>query len=94
MKIINRITNRYKNVISIPKTKYHIKNKINKIQPINIKKNDNYSTEYYQKQGDISNQNPEMTQVKIYVDEEFDSQVIKKRNNFYNKYNIYNIYKR
>jgi t-SNARE complex subunit (syntaxin) len=26
------------------------------------------------KQGDISNQNPEMTQVKIYVDEEFDSQ--------------------
>jgi len=72
MKIINRITNRYKNVISIPKTKYHIKNKINKIQPMNIKKKGSYSTEYYQKQGDISNQNPEMTQ--IVVDEEFDNQ--------------------
>jgi len=37
------------------------------------KNNDNYPTEYYQKTGDISNQQPEMTQ--IVVDEEFDSKI-------------------
>jgi t-SNARE complex subunit (syntaxin) len=38
-----------------------------------LKNNDNYPTEYYQKNGDISNQQPEMTQV--VVDEEFDNKI-------------------
>jgi len=42
------------------------------------KNNDNYPTEYYQKNGDISNQQPEMTQV--VVDEEFDNKVRIKHN--------------
>jgi len=47
-----------------------------------LKNNDSYPSEYYQNNGDISNQQPEMTQ--IVVDEEFDSQI----NHLQNELNI------